>query len=71
MNTRKIAFPLLLNLHIEIMKKGRLARAGDYGQKDYIFMIHNLQNSFICMQEELRGFSLNFLTLKHLLLSWA
>ncbi len=50
------------------MKKGRLARAGDLWPERFIFMIHNLQKLIICSAGGLRGFSLNFLTLKHLLL---
>ncbi len=48
MNTRKkkLAFPLLLNLHIEIYEE-RKAHSS-WGLFKFIFIIHNLQNSFIC-----------------------
>ncbi len=69
MNTRKNSFFHSFSTSTSrFMKKGRLARAGDLWPERFIFMIHNLQNSFICSAEGLRGFSLNFLALKHLLL---
>ncbi len=69
MNTRKNSFFHSFSTSTSrFMKKGRLAWAGDLRPERFIFMIHNLQNSFICSAGGLRGFSLNFLTLKHLLL---
>ncbi len=50
------------------MKKGRLARAGDLWPERFILWSITSKNSFICSAGGLRGFSLNFLTLKHLLL---
>ncbi len=67
MNTRKNCFFHSFSTSTSrFMKKGRLARAGDLWPEKLIFMIHNLQN--ICSAGGLRGFSLNFLALKHLLL---
>ncbi len=50
------------------MKKEGSLELGIYGQKDLFLWSITSKNSFICSAGGLRGFSLNFLTLKHLLL---
>ncbi len=66
---RKWLFPLLLKLHIKICEE-RKARSswGFMARKIYFLWSITSNNLFICSAEGLRGFSLNFLALKHLLL---
>ncbi len=62
-------FPLLLNLHNrDLWRKEGSLELGIYGQKDLFLWSITSNNSFICSAGGLRGFSLNFLALKHLLL---
>ncbi len=67
MNTRRNAFSTPSQPPTWRFRKKRYSlELGVYGQKDYF--IHNIQQLVICSAGGLRGFSLNFLALKHLLL---
>ncbi len=69
MNTRKIAFSTPSQPpHQDLWRKEGSLELGIYGQKDLFLWSITSKNSFICSAGGLRGFSLNFLTLKHLLL---